>query len=243
MGRGLVRRATYGVRNRLSLLRPRLFQKRRLARYCQGHAVRKLHLGAGTNILAGWLNTDGLVASSYFGSDSQCEQTVFLDVSKRFPLPDKSFDYVFHEHLIEHLTYAEGQVLLRECFRVLKPGGRLRVATPDFETFVRLYTAQTATEREFIDEYVRMNSEVWSRDLADVKHNKAVFVINHALRAWGHQFLYDFATLAEAMRAAGFSDITRHQTRVSCDSALSGLELRTTLVGTYDALIVEGRKV
>jgi predicted SAM-dependent methyltransferase len=49
------------------------------------------------------------------------------------------FDYVFSEHMIEHVSYAEGLLMLRECLRVLKPGGRIRIATPSLEVLLDLY--------------------------------------------------------------------------------------------------------
>src|SRR5437867_9832604 len=89
--------------------------------YLSSHAVRKLQLGAGTNPLAGWLNTDGYPASF---------RVLSVDAREPLPFSDETFDYVFSEHHIEHMTFHEGRRMLRECFRVLKPGGRIRVATP-----------------------------------------------------------------------------------------------------------------
>jgi predicted SAM-dependent methyltransferase len=204
--------------------------------------VRKLHLGCGANILQGWLNTDGFSAASYFPGSDILQKTMYLNVCRPFPIQDNSFDYVFHEHLIEHLTYQQGQFLLAECLRVLKPGGTIRVATPDLATFISLYGANVDEDRKrFIDEYVRMNSEVWSDELKHVVGNKAVFVINHCVRAWGHLFIYDAQTLLDAMRAAGFTDLVRKSPQQSDDPNLGGIELRKDMVGIYDALIVEGR--
>ena len=56
---------------------------------------------------------------------------IYLDVCRRFPFAAETFHYIFSEHLIEHLTLEEGEAFLRECFRCLKVGGRIRIATPD----------------------------------------------------------------------------------------------------------------
>lgn len=44
------------------------------------------------------------------------------------PYPDGSFDYVFTSLMLHHLTRQDKQQMLREAFRVLKPGGELHVA-------------------------------------------------------------------------------------------------------------------
>src|SRR5205814_992975 len=68
-----------------------------------------------------------------------------------FPLPDASFDFVFSEHMLEHLSYEEGLACLRECRRVLRPGGRIRIATPSLERLARLYDAeQTDVQRRYV---------------------------------------------------------------------------------------------
>ena len=64
---------------------------------------------------------------------------MYLDATQTFPLPDCSFDYIFSEHMIEHVTYQNGKRMILECYRVLKPGGLLRISTPDLSFLVDLY--------------------------------------------------------------------------------------------------------
>jgi predicted SAM-dependent methyltransferase len=133
--------------------------------------------------------------------------------------------------------------MISECFRILRPHGRLRVATPDLSTFIGLYGQQrTLEQQKFLDEYIRLNSGVWSADLLNVQDNHAVFAINHAFHAWGHKFLYDYQTLHELLASVGFEAVSREEPSKSADPNLRNLERRDTLVGTFDALIVEARK-
>ena len=119
----------------------------------------------------------------------------------------------------------------------------MRIATPDLQIFVGLYGNQiNAEQRLFLREYVRFNSEVWSTDLAHVRNNEAVFVLNHNFRAWGHQFIYDYPTLADALETAGFAEVERQLPQKSKDTNLRGLELRKEIIGIFDALIVEAKK-
>lgn len=227
----------------LLLLRLKLFRQNQIRAYFAEHKVRKLQVGAGANALPGWLNSEAFVLSSFTHSLSIADAYIYLDGCQPFPFADNSLDYVFHEHVIEHLTYQQGQFMLRECFRVLKPGGRVRIATPDLQVFVGLYGNSINDEqRKFLSEYVRFNSTLWSKDLSHVTGNHAVFVLNHNFRAWGHQFIYDYPTLSAALAAVGFAKMARQLPRQSQDPNLAGLELRSEMVGIFDALIAEATK-
>ena len=160
--------------------------------YLRAHDVRRLQLGAGEHPRPDWLNTD---LHDYGRGD----ELVYLDVRKPFPFPDASFDFVYSEHMIEHLTYAEGQQCLRESLRVLKPGGRVRVATPSLAQLAALYDGG-----EVADRYVRWAVETLE---PEVDAPLAGVVINNFYRSWGHRFDYDPETLRHALREAGFVEI------------------------------------
>jgi predicted SAM-dependent methyltransferase len=51
---------------------------------------------------------------------------------------DNTFDYIFSEHMIEHVDHDGAVAMLRECYRVLKPGGTICMATPDLAVIVGL---------------------------------------------------------------------------------------------------------
>src|SRR5450432_1663910 len=89
-----------------------------IADYMKNHAVRKLQLGAGEFNLPGWLNTD----------IGPIEGQAFLDATKPFPLPDSSFQVVSSEQVVEHLTSEQGLGMMKESFRILVHGGKVRVA-------------------------------------------------------------------------------------------------------------------
>jgi predicted SAM-dependent methyltransferase len=180
------------VRHRLRAALGVVRRGRQISDYLRTHELRKLHLGAGEHALPDWLNTDL--------HDYGRRELVYLDVRKKFPLPDESFDVVFSEHLLEHLTYAEGQHCLRESFRVLRSGGRVRVATPSLERLARLYDGGELRQR-----YLRWAAETLDPEL-DVPLPGAV--INNFFHSWGHRFIYDAQTLRHALETAGFVDVT-----------------------------------
>jgi SAM-dependent methyltransferase len=61
------------------------------------------------------------------------------DLRRGVPFPDRTFDLVYHSTMLSQLRPAEALALTRECYRVLKPGGILRVVTEDLEQMCRLY--------------------------------------------------------------------------------------------------------
>jgi SAM-dependent methyltransferase len=205
------------VRWALGLLR----RRRRIEAYLQTHETRKLHLGAGENVLPGWLNTD----LHDYGRDD----LVYLDASRRFPLPDESFDVVFSEHMLEHLTFADGQRCLRESFRVLRPGARIRVATPSLERLVELYDGGELQER-----YVR-----WAVETLEPEVDAALpgVVVNNFFRSWGHRFIYDHATLQLALKRAGFVDVVEGRV-----GELEGHLAEAPDFNEYETLVLEARR-
>jgi predicted SAM-dependent methyltransferase len=167
---------------------------KQIERYVRTHEIRKLQLGAGEHSLEGWLNTD---LHGYGRGD----ELVYLDVRRRFPFPASTFDVVFSEHMLEHLTYAEGQRCLRECFRVLRPGGRIRIATPSLERLAALYASQpTDAQRRYVRWAVETLEPETAVPLPGV-------VVNNFFRSWGHRFIYDPQTLRHALTEAGFAEI------------------------------------
>ena len=180
---------------------------------------KKLQLGCGRNWLEGWLNSD------YFPRNSDILQ---LDVTVALPFENDTFDYIFSEHVIEHISYPEGAYMLEECFRVLKPGGVLRVGTPDLAFLVSLYRedevasqSRTQIEQEFLEYFLA--NEIKDREInAPVDFD--TYLINKFVRAWGHEFIYDEKSLRHMMKALGFTEIARCEVMESAHQALCGLE-------------------
>lgn len=176
--------------------------------YLASHPVARLNVGAGGALLDGWLNTDRDPGPG----------AVYLDVTRRFPLPDASVQRVLVEHVIEHVPLEAGRHMLRECSRVLAPGGRVRVSTPDLERIAALRTggADPAAQR-----YVAWAAQAFC---ADQRGNPAALVVNNAFRNWGHAFLYDEETLRTALADAGFVDVRRLPYAQTQDEHFAGAE-------------------
>ena len=91
----------------------------------------KLHIGCGSKLLQGWVNID---------IDEKLNPDIVLDVTKGLPYPDNSVACIHSEDFIEHITLEDGKFFLGECLRVLKPGGVLRIVTPDLNSLVLAYS-------------------------------------------------------------------------------------------------------
>lgn len=202
--------------------------RRIIAGYLASHPVAKLHIGCGDNELPGWLNTELCPRRSQ----------VYLDATQRFPLPGNCFDVVYSEHMIEHVPWSGGQAMLRECFRVMKPGGLIRLVTPNLAFLMRLVQNPSAPEHEA---YVRYSLETYRLDAV----GNATHVFNNFVRAWGHQFIYDEETLRQLMADAGFIDIRRRALKESADRDLGHVAKVDRMPEGFlalESLALEGRK-
>src|SRR5204862_460110 len=70
----------------------------------------------------------------------------YLDVSKPFPFPSNSFDFVYSSHMFEHIPKGQLSSTLREIYRVLKSGGLVRTVVPDLDYFIGQYNPQNPDE-------------------------------------------------------------------------------------------------
>jgi predicted SAM-dependent methyltransferase len=154
----------------------------------------QLHVGSGPATLPGWINIDN---QPYPGVD-------FLwDLSRGIPFRDVK--YVFAEHFLEHLSYEQGAQFVRSCRAVLRENGTLRLSTPNLDWVW----------------FTSYHPEVWTNVDQALRD---CFVINRAFRGWGHQFLYNIATLTAQLENGGFAAVQPFRYGESDNAALAGLE-------------------
>ena len=80
---------------------------------------------------------------------------VQADLLRALPVADASIDVVYSSHFIEHVPRARIAALLRECHRVLRPRGLLRLVVPDLlEMCTRYVQARQAGEHAVADRLV-----------------------------------------------------------------------------------------
>jgi predicted SAM-dependent methyltransferase len=216
-------------RLRVATRAARGIDRRILADYLANSTVRKLHIGCGKHPLPGWLNTD---FEPHAGE-------MFLDATQPFPLADESFDYIYSEHMIEHVPFPAGQAMFDECFRVLRPSGVLRISTPDLAFLWRIYQSpDIPLHRQYIEWAIAKHAPHAPERLPS-------FVVNNFVRNWDHQFIYDEPTLRTALANAGFSHIERVKIQHSDHDDLKNRENASRMPTGFlelESLILEARK-
>lgn len=197
--------------------------------YLRANSVRKLQIGAGGNSKKGWLNTD----------IEPAEGQAFLDASKQFPLEDGSFQFVYNEHVIEHLTYQEGLGMLKESHRILSPGGKIRIATPDLLKFINLVLQNGQYPPAYMGRKLEFHNLPRTPE-------PGTYIFNIEMQSWGHQFVYTPALLRASLEAAGFRDIKEFTAGESDDPAMRGLEGRANWtfrdVNSYETMVLQATR-
>ena len=184
--------------------------------YFTNNKIRKLQIGAGEkNLLEGWLNTDLLCKNDNVG---------YLDVGEKFPFKKDTFDFIYSEHIFEHLTFAQATNMLSECFRTLKSGGVIRMATPNLNFLINLYQYP---ELPLHKEYINWATKSFTKDIAkklSVDEYTPVFVMNNFFRDWGHQIIHNPESITLLFKKAGFKNIIPCKLSLSLNSELCNLE-------------------
>ena len=92
-----------------------------------------VNIACGLSFVEGWQNFDYEPASS---------AVTRANLLGRLPLDDGVADAVYCSHFLEHIPRARIDGFLAECFRIMRPGGRIRLVLPDLEELCREYLRQ-----------------------------------------------------------------------------------------------------
>ena len=163
----------------------------------------KVNLGSGTYKLDGWLNVD--VAD---------DPDLVADLTQPLPFATASVDFIHTEDFVAALTLPQMHDFLRECRRVLKPTGVMRLLTPDLEKFARSY----------LDNPDWLVS-AWTRFIhVPLQTGTACEVFNLGMQLAG-KFQYDRNTLAQIAAECGLRTYAVSYGE-SAHAPLRGIDLR-----------------
>lgn len=97
---------------------------------CENGDRLMLNIGCGKRTNPEWVNIDFRPLT---------RSVIRHDIREPLPFDDNLFDVVYHSHVLEHLTRAKANSLVSQCYRVLRPGGIIRIVVPDLEELARNY--------------------------------------------------------------------------------------------------------
>lgn len=162
----------------------------------------KLNLGCGGYPKEGWANYDLI---SHPGVISR-------DLTSGLPEPANSVDVIFSEHFLEHIEQPKAIDLLRHCHRVLKPGGEIQIVMPDLRKVCEMYLS-----RDF--------DGLRALGLFESNQGSLCRFVNQAMRAWGHQFIWDVDEFSAVLASIGFREIAE----VPMDERMGNRKIPTDL--------------
>lgn len=203
-------------------------QKKLIQEYFLSSGPKKLQIGAQNHALAGWLNADILPKN---------RQVLYLDATQEFPLETHSFDYIFTEHMIEHIEFDQADAMLRECHRILRKGGKIRIVTPNLKALAELFLdPEKADHQAYLASY-------FGKYLPKKYPKEPTFVVNRLFYGFHHKFIHSAQSLQFLLEKNGFHSFQEKKIYESEDPHLCHMEQHGQEIGEIpnrvESLIVE----
>lgn len=155
----------------------------------------RLSLGCGRSTPSGWCGLDLKRRNAHIH---------YGDLRRRLPLPDQSVEAILAEHSMEHLFLDDVVRLVEECYRVMKPGGVIRVVAPDALFLARMLLDPEEPE---VLEQIRIDREIHRTAIDDNSH---WMVANRMSHQWGHhRSLLSGPLMTSILRSAGFQNVVK----------------------------------
>ncbi len=202
----------------------------------------KLNLGCGNCVPVGWINVDYAFGAKlakipifrainkkvgFFKMDWD-ERIKLHDLRKPFPFQNGSIDIIYTSHTLEHLSKQEGKQFLKECHRVLKTSGIIRIVVPDLECIVYQYTCGNVSADMFLDKLCVVC------DTSGMGLFKRTFANKFY---YPHKCMYDNKMMLALLHEMGF----KAESRNSFDSDIADIRQIEIYERTKNAVIVEGK--
>ena len=148
-------------------------------------------------------------------------------------MDEATIDFTAASHFIEHLDLNNGMQFAKNCFRVLKAGGVIRLSCPNLELYAKHYVERN---KGFFD-----NPKI--REWCAFK-NAATFGEIFVAKAYdsggSHKWFYDFESLKHILESAGFKRVKKVGRLEGLTPDLEKLELAERELET---VYIEGVKI
>lgn len=193
----------------------------------------KVNIGSGLSGAPGWYNIDNSptillsrlpLGRRLFRTPDWPKDVHRHDVKKGLPFADQSIQYIYSSHTFEHFTWDDSVLVAQECFRVLGPGGIIRIVVPDLGLIVREYL-QDPDPRASHRFLSRLSLGHSVRDLIHPGSN--------------HSQMFDERSLVHLLQQAGFAHV---EVSRFMDSRIPDIENIELAVRKQESLYVEAVK-
>jgi len=202
----------------------------------------KLNLGCGPQVVEGWINVDyalgaRLATTPVLGAtvralglfNMRWDPRIHIhDLTKPLPWADGTADVCYTSHTVEHMSRDEGRHLVSEAYRVLRPGGVLRVVVPDLHDVVDRYAGGRLPAENFVEEL----GVLYGSGKRGLRRLLAPAV------EFPHKCMYDTDAMCRLLTISGFVA----ERRAAFDSAIDDIRSVEIEDRTICAVIVEGVK-
>ena len=203
----------------------------------------KLNLGCGAQVIEGWTNVDyalgaRLARTPLIGSlvkktkafGVNWDPSIYVhNLTTKFPWADGTVDVAYTSHTLEHMSLEQGKAFLKECYRVLRPGGILRVIVPDLRPIVDRYLSGETPAENFLDTLHVLYSQYDSK----LKTGLAPFI------QFPHKCMYDQAALLRTCHGLGIPA----QAATGFESGIEDIRKIELENRVQEAVIIEAVKV
>lgn len=203
--------------------------------YIKNNEIKKMQIGCGPNLFEGWLNTD-----------LNCNDKIaYLNAGNKFPIESDSFDFVYSEHLFEHLKVEQQLNMLSESYRILKKGGVLRIAMPNIDYLFNVYANPAIPEnRDYVQWYVNnMPHLKVVKNLIVDKEEHYIYAINNFFKAWGHQVIHNVASISKLAFQSHYTQVRECSVGKSEVSFFKNIEKHGTIlperINQLETMVVE----
>jgi predicted SAM-dependent methyltransferase len=126
--------------------------------------------------------------------------------------------------MLEQVPFEAALGVMKECRRVLRRGGVLRIVVPDGNLFLREYAKGSRSKILYAED-----------DEKNFPFVTPMISVNRIFRHHGHLFIWDVQTLTEALRFSGFPNVQEQNFQKGRDARL----LRDTPSRQVEPLYVE----
>lgn len=147
----------------------------------------QLYLGAWKRYIPGFIHID---------LDNQPQLDYRHDIASLPMFSDNSVDLIYTSHSFEYFDRQKGEGVLKEWHRILKPGGTLRIAVPDFEAIVKVY--------------LKYKKDLDHKGILGPLYGKMLIKEKGKDKTIYHKTVYDFKSLKKVLQSAKFKNIRRY---------------------------------